>query len=73
MLDAQIVFLNDERSNHPLPGINATIGVVATNASLTKSQARVDAISKARTTKTNTGSIPAAVEFHKEFGHHESN
>ena len=127
LLDTQHAFLQGERGNRPLPGTNTTIGVVATNATLTKAQAKrlamsahdglarsirpahttldgdtlfalatgteagavdlmlltvmaaeatalatVDAISKARTTKTTSGSIPAAVEFDKEFGHHVS-
>jgi hypothetical protein len=33
--------------------------------------ATVDAISKARTTNTTSGSIPAAIEFREEFGHHQ--
>ncbi len=127
LLDTQRAFLQGERGNRPLPGTNTTIGVVATNATLTKAQAKrlamsahdglarsirpahttldgdtlfalatgteagavdlmlltvmaaeatalatVDAISKARTAKTTSGSIPAAVEFHEEFGHHVS-
>jgi L-aminopeptidase/D-esterase-like protein len=119
LLDTQRAFLQGERGNRPLPGTNTTIGVVATNAALTKAQAKrlamsahdglarsirpahttldgdtlfalatgteagavdlmlltvmaaeatalatVDAISKARTTTTTSGSIPAAVEFH---------
>jgi hypothetical protein len=34
--------------------------------------ATVDAISRARTTNTTLGCIPAAVEFQNEHGHHES-
>lgn len=40
LLDTQRAFLNGERGNRPLPGTNTTIGVVATNASLTKAQAK---------------------------------
>jgi L-aminopeptidase/D-esterase-like protein len=127
LLDTQRAFLQGERGNRPLPGTNTTIGVVATNATLTKAQAKrlamsahdglarsirpahttldgdtlfalatgteagavdlmlltvmaaeatalatVDAISKARTTTTTSGSIPAAVEFDEEFSHHVS-
>jgi L-aminopeptidase/D-esterase-like protein len=32
--------LQGERGNRPLPGTNTTIGVIATNATLTKSQAK---------------------------------
>jgi L-aminopeptidase/D-esterase-like protein len=126
LLDTQRALLQGERGNRPLPGTNTTIGVVATNAMLTKAQAKrlamsahdglarsirpahttldgdtlfalatgtetstpdlmlltvmaaeatalatVDAISKARTTNTTLGCIPAAVEFHDEHGHHE--
>jgi L-aminopeptidase/D-esterase-like protein len=127
LLDTQRALLAGERGNRPLPGTNTTIGVVATNAMLTKAQAKrlamsahdglarsirpahttldgdtlfalatgtetgpvdlmlltvmaaeatalatVDAISKARTTNTTLGCIPAAVQFHDEHGHHES-
>jgi L-aminopeptidase/D-esterase-like protein len=127
LLDTQRAFLQGERGNRPLPGTNTTIGVVATNAMLTKAQAKrlamsahdglarsirpahttldgdtlfalatgtencpvdlmlltvmaaeatalatVDAISRARTTNTTLGCIPAAVEFQNEHGHHES-
>jgi hypothetical protein len=34
--------------------------------------ATVDAITKARTTNTTLGCIPAAVEFHEEFGNNVS-
>jgi L-aminopeptidase/D-esterase-like protein len=126
LLDTQRALLQGERGNSPLPGTNTTIGVIATNATLTKPQAKrlamsahdglarsirpahttldgdtlfalatgtetstpdlmlltvmaaeatalatVDAISKARTTNTTLGCIPAAVEFHDEHGHHE--
>lgn len=126
LLDTQRALLQGERGNRPLPGTNTTIGVIATNATLTKPQAKrlamsahdglarsirpahttldgdtlfalatgtetstpdlmlltvmaaeatalatVDAISKARTTNTTLGCIPAAVEFHDEHGHHE--
>ncbi len=40
LLDTQRAFLNGERGNRPLPGTNTTIGVVATNATLTKAQAK---------------------------------
>ncbi|MEY3613797.1 MAG: hypothetical protein RJB14_3519 [Pseudomonadota bacterium] len=40
LLDTQRAFLQGERSNRPLPGTNTTIGVVATNATLTKAQAK---------------------------------
>ncbi|MBP8149494.1 MAG: P1 family peptidase [Limnohabitans sp.] len=40
LLDTQRAFLNGELGNRPLPGTNTTIGVVATNASLTKAQAK---------------------------------
>ncbi len=127
LLDTQRALLQGERGNRPLPGTNTTIGVVATNATLTKAQAKrlamsahdglarsirpahttldgdtlfamatgtetspvdlmlltvmaaeatalatVDAISKARTTSTTSGAIPAAIEFGEEFGPHES-
>jgi L-aminopeptidase/D-esterase-like protein len=120
LLDTQRAFLQGERSNRPLPGTNTTIGVVATNAMLTKAQAKrlamsahdglarsirpahttldgdtlfalatgtetstpdlmlltvmaaeatalatVDAISKALTTITTTGCIPAANAFNE--------
>jgi L-aminopeptidase/D-esterase-like protein len=34
--------------------------------------ATMDAISRARTTNTTLGCIPAAMEFHVEFGHNVS-
>jgi L-aminopeptidase/D-esterase-like protein len=40
LLNTQRAFLNGERGNRPLPGTNTTIGVVATNASLSKAQAK---------------------------------
>jgi L-aminopeptidase/D-esterase-like protein len=40
LLDTQRAFLQGERGNRPLPGTNTTIGVVATNAMLTKAQAK---------------------------------
>jgi L-aminopeptidase/D-esterase-like protein len=40
LLDTQRAFLQGERGNRPLPGTNTTIGVVATNATLTKAQAK---------------------------------
>jgi L-aminopeptidase/D-esterase-like protein len=40
LLDTQRAFLNGERGNRPLPGTNTTIGVVATNATLNKAQAK---------------------------------
>lgn len=40
LLDTQRAFLNGERGNRPLPGTNTTIGVVATNATLSKAQAK---------------------------------
>jgi L-aminopeptidase/D-esterase-like protein len=40
LLDTQRAFLKGERGNRPLPGTNTTIGVVATNAMLTKAQAK---------------------------------
>jgi L-aminopeptidase/D-esterase-like protein len=125
LLDTQRAFLQGERGNRPLPGTNTTIGVVATNAMLTKAQAKrlamsahdglarsirpahttldgdtlfalatgtetstpdlmlltvmaaeatalatVDAISKALTTITTTGCIPAASAFNE--GHSPS-
>ena len=125
LLDTQRALMAGERSSRPLPGTNTTIGVVATNATLTKAQAKrlamsahdglarsirpahttldgdtlfalatgteagpvdlmlltvmaaeattlatVDAISKARTTNTASGAIPAANEFHEKFGQH---
>ena len=127
LLDTQRALLAGERGSRPLPGTNTTIGVVATNATLTKAQAKrlamsahdglarsirpahttldgdtlfalatgteagavdlmlltvmaaeatalatVDAISKARTTNTISGAIPAANEFHEKFGQHVS-
>ena len=125
LLDTQSAFLKGERGNRPLPGTNTTIGVVATNAMLSKAQAKrlamsahdglarsirpahttldgdtlfalatgtetstpdlmlltvmaaeatalatVDAISKALTTITTTGCIPAASAFNE--GHSPS-
>ena len=40
LLDTQRAFLQGERGNRPLPGTNTTIGVLATNAALTKAQAK---------------------------------
>jgi L-aminopeptidase/D-esterase-like protein len=40
LIDTQHAFLQGERGNRPLPGTNTTIGVVATNATLTKAQAK---------------------------------
>lgn len=40
LLDTQRALLTGERGNRPLPGTNTTIGVVATNATLTKAQAK---------------------------------
>jgi L-aminopeptidase/D-esterase-like protein len=40
LLDTQRAFLQGQRGNRPLPGTNTTIGVVATNATLTKAQAK---------------------------------
>ena len=40
LLDTQRALLAGERSSRPLPGTNTTIGVVATNATLTKAQAK---------------------------------
>jgi L-aminopeptidase/D-esterase-like protein len=40
LLDTQRALLQGERGNRPLPGTNTTIGVVATNATLTKPQAK---------------------------------
>ncbi len=40
LLDTQRALLAGERGNRPLPGTNTTIGVVATNAVLTKAQAK---------------------------------
>ena len=40
LLNTQNAFLSGERSNRPLPGTNTTIGVVATNATLSKAQAK---------------------------------
>ncbi len=45
LLDTQRVLLQGERGNRPLPGTNTTIGVVATNAMLTKAQAKRMAMS----------------------------
>lgn len=45
LLDTQRAFLQGERGNRPLPGTNTTIGVVATNAMLTKAQAKRLAVS----------------------------
>jgi L-aminopeptidase/D-esterase-like protein len=40
LLDTQRALLEGEHSKRPLPGTNTTIGVVATNASLSKAQAK---------------------------------
>jgi L-aminopeptidase/D-esterase-like protein len=40
LLDTQRAFLQGEHGNRPLPGTNTTIGVVATNATLNKAQAK---------------------------------
>ncbi len=40
LLDSQRALLNGERGRRPLSGTNTTIGVVATNASLNKAQAK---------------------------------
>jgi L-aminopeptidase/D-esterase-like protein len=40
LLDTQHALLAGERGKRPLAGTNTTIGVVATNATLTKSQAK---------------------------------
>ncbi len=40
LLDTQRALLKGERGHRPLPGTNTTIGVVATNATLTKAQAK---------------------------------
>jgi L-aminopeptidase/D-esterase-like protein len=40
LLDTQRALLAGERGHRPLPGTNTTIGVVATNAILTKAQAK---------------------------------
>ncbi len=40
LLDTQRAFLSGDRGNRPLPGTNTTIGVVATNATLSKTQAK---------------------------------
>ena len=45
LLDTQAALLRGERSTRPMPGTNTTIGVVATNAALTKAQAKRLAIS----------------------------
>jgi L-aminopeptidase/D-esterase-like protein len=45
LLDTQAALLNGERSTRPMPGTNTTIGVVATNATLSKAQAQRLAIS----------------------------
>jgi L-aminopeptidase/D-esterase-like protein len=45
LLDTQRAFLQGERGKRPLPGTNTTIGVVATNATLTKAQAKRMAMS----------------------------
>jgi L-aminopeptidase/D-esterase-like protein len=45
LLDTQAALLRGERSTRPMPGTNTTIGVVATNATLNKAQARRLAIS----------------------------
>jgi L-aminopeptidase/D-esterase-like protein len=45
LLDTQKALLGGERSRRPMPGTNTTIGVVATNATLSKAQAKRLAIS----------------------------
>jgi len=45
LLDTQAALLRGERSTRPMPGTNTTIGVVATNATLSKAQAKRLAIS----------------------------
>jgi len=40
LLNTQAALLRGERSTRPMPGTNTTIGVVATNATLNKAQAR---------------------------------
>jgi L-aminopeptidase/D-esterase-like protein len=40
LIDTQRALLNGESSHRPLPGTNTTIGVVATNATLNKAQAK---------------------------------
>ena len=40
LLDTQAALLRGERSTRPMPGTNTTIGVVATNATLNKAQAK---------------------------------
>jgi L-aminopeptidase/D-esterase-like protein len=45
LLDTQAALLRGERSTRPMPGTNTTIGVVATNATLSKAQAQRLAIS----------------------------
>ena len=40
LLDTQRAFLSGDRGKRPLPGTNTTIGVVATNANLSKAQAK---------------------------------
>jgi L-aminopeptidase/D-esterase-like protein len=40
LLDTQAALLRGERSTRPMPGTNTTIGVVATNATLSKAQAK---------------------------------
>jgi L-aminopeptidase/D-esterase-like protein len=40
LLDSQRALLAGERGQRPLPGTNTTIGVVATNAALSKAQAK---------------------------------
>ncbi|OYU32473.1 MAG: peptidase S58 [Comamonadaceae bacterium PBBC2] len=45
LLDTQAALLRGERSTRPMPGTNTTIGVIATNATLSKAQAKRLAIS----------------------------
>jgi L-aminopeptidase/D-esterase-like protein len=45
LLDTQRALLSGERGHRPMPGTNTTIGVIATNATLTKAQARRMAMS----------------------------
>ena len=40
LLNTQAALLRGERSTRPMPGTNTTIGVVATNATLSKAQAK---------------------------------
>lgn len=45
LLDTQAALLRGERSTRPMPGTNTTIGVIATNATLNKAQAKRLAVS----------------------------